>query len=61
MPISSEAHHPHVAVALLFLAAGRLNWLEAWVYLGLMAAVSIARGLWLLRSDPGLLEEPFAR
>ena len=22
---------------LLFLAAGRLNWLEAWVYLGLMA------------------------
>jgi protein-S-isoprenylcysteine O-methyltransferase Ste14 len=42
---------------LLFIAAGRLNRLEAWVYLGLMAAVSIAVGLWLLRSDPGLLEE----
>jgi hypothetical protein len=42
---------------LLFLAAGRLNWPAAWVYLGLVAAISLAGGLWLARDDPGLLEE----
>ncbi|MGZ5863722.1 MAG: hypothetical protein ACXWKB_10660 [Methyloceanibacter sp.] len=42
---------------LLFLAAGRVDWPAAWVYLGLVTAVSCWGGLWLLRNDPGLLAE----
>ena len=42
---------------LLFLAAGRVDWPAAWVYLGLVTAVSGWGGLWLLRNDPGLLAE----
>jgi protein-S-isoprenylcysteine O-methyltransferase Ste14 len=43
--------------AILFGAAGRIDWPEAWVYLGIAAALTIAGGFWLARHDPGLLRE----
>ena len=41
----------------LFLSAGTLDWPAAWIYLGLMLAVSLPGGLWLARRDPGLVQE----
>ncbi len=41
----------------LFASAGTLDWPGAWIYLGLSVAITVAGGLWLLRRDPGLLEE----
>lgn len=46
-----------VMAAVLFGAAGTLDWPGAWVYLGWSAAVSFGGGLWLARHDPGLLAE----
>jgi len=43
--------------AILFGAAGRVNWPEAWIYLALMAAMSFGGGFWLARRDPALLSE----
>ena len=43
--------------ALLFAPAGTLRWPAAWVFLGTMATLSIAGGLWLARTDPALLAE----
>lgn len=43
--------------AILFGAAGRLNWPEAWIYLALVAAMSFGGGFWLARHDPALLSE----
>jgi len=42
--------------AILFLAAGDWLWLQAWVWLVVLALGSIAISVWLLRHDPGLLE-----
>jgi hypothetical protein len=51
--------------AILFGAAGTLNWPAAWTYLGLAATMSFGLGFGLLRHDPGLLKErlgsPFQR
>ncbi len=41
----------------LFVSAGTAAWFAGWVYLMLFAVFSIAITLWLLRSNPGLLEE----
>jgi protein-S-isoprenylcysteine O-methyltransferase Ste14 len=43
--------------ALLFLAAGRLDWIWGWVFLGLMAAFLIAHPLILVPINPELLVE----
>lgn len=43
--------------ALLFGAAGTLNWPAAWLYLALAAAISFGAGPWLARNDPALLAE----
>ena len=43
--------------AILFGAAGTLNWPEAWIYLALAAAMSCGGGFWLARRDPALLSE----
>jgi protein-S-isoprenylcysteine O-methyltransferase Ste14 len=49
---------------LLFLPAGTMAWPQAWVFLGLFCACSVATELWLLRTDPALLaarmQSPFA-
>src|SRR5262245_64673845 len=42
---------------LLFGAAGRLNWPEAWLYLALVTAISFGAGVWMARNDPALLSE----
>ena len=42
---------------LLFLCAGRLDWVWAWVFLGLFAATSIVHVLILIPTNPGLLAE----
>ncbi len=43
--------------ALLFVPAGTLHWPAAWVFLGTMAILGIAGGLWLAKTDPALLAE----
>jgi protein-S-isoprenylcysteine O-methyltransferase Ste14 len=43
--------------ALLFVPAGRLRWPAAWVFLATLAAIGIAGGWWLARTDPALLAE----
>lgn len=50
--------------ALLFVGAGTLAWPAAWLWLLEWAACSAWIGLWLARTDPGLLAErlaPFAQ
>jgi protein-S-isoprenylcysteine O-methyltransferase Ste14 len=43
--------------AVLFLAAGTLEWPAAWVFLVEMAGLSLLTGVWLARRDPGLVNE----
>jgi protein-S-isoprenylcysteine O-methyltransferase Ste14 len=43
--------------AILFLAAGRLDWWLAWAYLGLYLGMILANALTLLRKDPELIAE----
>jgi len=42
---------------LLFLAAGRLNWPAAWIYLVAHFLLAVAGQAWLIRIDPDLVEE----
>ncbi|HEY3792213.1 MAG TPA: isoprenylcysteine carboxylmethyltransferase family protein [Bradyrhizobium sp.] len=42
---------------LLFVPAGTWRWPAAWVLLASMAFISIAVGLWLAKTNPGLLAE----
>ena len=46
-----------VMAGLLFVPAGTVDWLGAWVFIGEMAVASVAIGVWLARHDPALLEE----
>ncbi|MGO9371647.1 MAG: methyltransferase family protein [Syntrophobacteraceae bacterium] len=41
----------------LFLPAGTLAWPAAWVFLGLLFVSSLSITWWLLKYDPGLIEE----
>ena len=41
----------------LFVPAGTVHWLAAWVFLGLFAAFYLFVSLWLARHNPGLLRE----
>ncbi len=41
----------------LFLAAGRLDWWEAWILLAIYFLIAEGAGLWMLRYDPQLLKE----
>jgi protein-S-isoprenylcysteine O-methyltransferase Ste14 len=43
--------------ALLFLPAGTWRWPAAWVLLATMALIAITTGLWLAKTNPGLLAE----
>ncbi len=43
--------------ALVFLAAGRCDWLWAWVFLGLFAVASLVNVLILIPTNPGLLAQ----
>jgi len=41
----------------LFVTAGRLDWVAAWVFLGLYVLGILTIGLWLLRKNPDLINE----
>jgi protein-S-isoprenylcysteine O-methyltransferase Ste14 len=43
--------------AILFVTAGRLNWLEAWIFLGIYLVGVMANGLWTLTHNPEVLNE----
>jgi protein-S-isoprenylcysteine O-methyltransferase Ste14 len=43
--------------ALLFVPAGTLHWLAAWVFLATLAVIGLLGGWWLARTDPALLAE----
>jgi protein-S-isoprenylcysteine O-methyltransferase Ste14 len=43
--------------ALLFIAAGTLQWPAAWVFLATMAVLGLGSGVWLAKTDPALLAE----
>jgi len=43
--------------AALFLAAGTVAWAGGWAFLLLFSAFTVAISLWLLRNNPGLLNE----
>ena len=42
---------------LLFIAAGTVFWFYGWIFLILLYSFVIALSMWMLRHDPGLLEE----
>lgn len=46
-----------ILAALLFIPAGRLDWLEAWWFWVAFTAFLVFYGLWALHHDPGQLEE----
>lgn len=43
--------------AVLFLSAGRLDWLDAWLFLLAYYLVAVIGQLWILRNDPDLFSE----
>ena len=43
--------------AALFLAAGRIDWPDAWVFLIAYFLVAAAAQVWLMKTDPGLADE----
>jgi protein-S-isoprenylcysteine O-methyltransferase Ste14 len=43
--------------AILFLAAGSWRWLAAWLFVGLQAAIFLLMGLWVVRRNPGVINE----
>ena len=43
--------------AILFIAAGRLDWPEAWIFLSIYLAGTLAFGLWVLRHNPDVINE----
>jgi protein-S-isoprenylcysteine O-methyltransferase Ste14 len=43
--------------AILFGAAGRLDWAEAWVFLGINLAVILINGIFMLRKNPETIAE----
>jgi protein-S-isoprenylcysteine O-methyltransferase Ste14 len=43
--------------AVLFLSAGRLDWLDAWLFLTVYFLVAVAAQIWLMMTDPDLVEE----
>lgn len=46
-----------ILAALLFIPAGRLDWLQAWLFWAAFIAFLIFYGLWAVRHDPGQLAE----
>jgi protein-S-isoprenylcysteine O-methyltransferase Ste14 len=43
--------------AILFIAAGRLDWPEAWIFLAIYLAGTLSFGLWVLRHNPDVINE----
>ena len=43
--------------ALMFLCAGRLDWMSAWVFLGLSTVVFLTAGVYVVRKNPDVVNE----
>jgi protein-S-isoprenylcysteine O-methyltransferase Ste14 len=43
--------------ALMFLSAGRLDWMSAWAFLGLSTLVFLTAGLYVVRKNPDVVNE----
>jgi protein-S-isoprenylcysteine O-methyltransferase Ste14 len=43
--------------AFLFVPAGTIRWIEAWIYIIIQFSASISIGLWLRKNDPELLKD----
>lgn len=43
--------------AVLFLSAGRLDWIAAWVFIGLYVLAILTAGVWVMRHNPDLVNE----
>jgi protein-S-isoprenylcysteine O-methyltransferase Ste14 len=41
----------------LFLPAGTLAWPAGWIFIGLMLGISVVESVWLIRYNPGLMNE----
>jgi protein-S-isoprenylcysteine O-methyltransferase Ste14 len=41
----------------LFLPAGTLRWPAGWIFIGLMLGISVVESVWLIRYNPGLMNE----
>jgi len=48
-------------LALLFVPAGTLNWLEAWIFLFLYFSFVTGALIWMKKNSPGLLKERMSR
>ena len=46
-----------VEAAILFLAAGRLDWIWAWIFIGINLAVVLVNGTILMRTNPEMVAE----
>jgi protein-S-isoprenylcysteine O-methyltransferase Ste14 len=47
------------SAATLYLSSGRLDWVVAWVYVGIRAAIAVASMLMIASKYPGLLKERY--
>jgi protein-S-isoprenylcysteine O-methyltransferase Ste14 len=43
--------------AVLFLSAGRLDWIAAWIFLGLYVLMILTLGVWAMRKNPEVVNE----
>jgi len=43
--------------SVLFLAAGRLDWLAAWAFLSIYFLIALVTAIWMLRTNPELTQE----
>ncbi len=46
-----------VIALVLFLSAGRLDWIAAWVFIGLYILAILTAGVWIMRHNPDLVNE----
>ena len=46
-----------IRTAILFVSAGRLDWLTGWVFVGVYASSTLINGLVIVRNDPALAKE----
>ncbi len=46
-----------IEAGILFLAAGQMAWLEAWIYLALRLSAFLTLGIWAARKNPELINE----
>jgi len=45
------------SLGILFLPAGKIDWIEAWAFIGLLIAYSLIVGYWLFKNNPALAEK----